>query len=152
MGSRPSRSDVILDVVRIHNPGDRNFITLIILATWACPAVPAWMPFRSWSGISRPAARPGSSTGVLHHVMLRGSEGHPHAPAPLCGRRYRGGRAEEVDVPDSVPKCSKPPPLRGGGGPLPVRGASAPAESTPRGDPGGGGLGALRGVWVPGKG
>ena len=40
----------------------------------ACLAVLACMPFRPPSGTFGPALRPGSSTGVLHHVMVRGTD------------------------------------------------------------------------------
>jgi len=58
-----------------RNPGRCNCINLIVFSGWPCPAVPAWMPFRSSSGPFGPALRPGSSTGVRHHVMLPLSTG-----------------------------------------------------------------------------
>jgi len=45
-----------------------------------CPVAPAWRPFRSSSGTFGPALRPGSSTGTLNHVMVRGIERRPLAP------------------------------------------------------------------------
>ena len=43
---------------------------------------PPRMPFCSSSGTFGPALRPGSSTGVLDPVMLRGSEGRPGTERP----------------------------------------------------------------------
>jgi hypothetical protein len=39
-----------------------------------CPGSHAWMPFRAASGTFGPALRPGFSTSVLQHVMVRGIE------------------------------------------------------------------------------
>jgi hypothetical protein len=40
-----------------------------------CPAVPAWIPFRSSSRLIGPAPRPGPSARVPQHVMRCGGEG-----------------------------------------------------------------------------
>jgi hypothetical protein len=40
----------------------------------AMPRQPRLDPFRSSSGTLGPALRPGSSTGTLHHVIVRGLE------------------------------------------------------------------------------
>jgi hypothetical protein len=60
----------------LYNPGRCNLINLVRRFRSPCPAGPGWMPFRSSSGSFGPALRPGSSTGVVHYVMLRRIERH----------------------------------------------------------------------------
>ncbi len=80
------------------------------------PADRGWMPSRSSSGPFGPALRPGSSTGVLHAVLLRGidrralvfvlgisSQVIPPPPAGLRRPPPSGTCVEEVDVIGSLP-------------------------------------------------
>jgi len=57
---------------------------------------------RSLPGILGPALRPGSLTGVLHHVIPRGTQGRALAPGHLHRRALSGG-VEKVDAIDSFP-------------------------------------------------
>jgi len=57
-----------------------NLINSSIRCRSPCPTARAWMPFRSSFETFGPALRPGSSTGVLHHVMLRGIERRAFTP------------------------------------------------------------------------